>query len=87
MSSVQAGEFKLEVVVLPVSDVDRAKEFYASLGWRLDADVTARWGLASGPVHAAGLRVLHSIWHERHVCRARFGRERLPERLRYRGGA
>jgi catechol 2,3-dioxygenase-like lactoylglutathione lyase family enzyme len=30
---------KLEVVVLPVSDVDRAKEFYAGLGWRLDADV------------------------------------------------
>jgi catechol 2,3-dioxygenase-like lactoylglutathione lyase family enzyme len=36
---VNAGEFRLEVVVLPVSDVDRAKEFYASLGWRLDADV------------------------------------------------
>jgi catechol 2,3-dioxygenase-like lactoylglutathione lyase family enzyme len=30
--------FKLEVVVLPVSDVDRAKQFYESLGWRLDAD-------------------------------------------------
>jgi catechol 2,3-dioxygenase-like lactoylglutathione lyase family enzyme len=30
---------KLEVVVIPVSDVDRAKEFYAKLGWRLDADV------------------------------------------------
>jgi catechol 2,3-dioxygenase-like lactoylglutathione lyase family enzyme len=29
---------RLEVVVLPVSDVDRAKAFYASLGWRLDAD-------------------------------------------------
>ena len=29
---------KLEVVVIPVSDVDRAKEFYGSLGWRLDAD-------------------------------------------------
>jgi catechol 2,3-dioxygenase-like lactoylglutathione lyase family enzyme len=29
---------KLEVVVIPVSDVDRAKEFYAGLGWRLDAD-------------------------------------------------
>ena len=29
---------KLEVVAVPVSDVDRAKEFYASLGWRLDAD-------------------------------------------------
>ena len=29
---------KLEVVVIPVSDVDRAKTFYASLGWRLDAN-------------------------------------------------
>ena len=29
---------KLEVVVIPVSDVDRAKEFYGGLGWRLDAD-------------------------------------------------
>jgi len=29
---------KLEVVVIPVSDVDRAKRFYESLGWRLDAD-------------------------------------------------
>jgi len=32
-------EFKLEVVVLPVGDVDRAREFYERLGWRLDADV------------------------------------------------
>ena len=31
-------DMKLEVVVLPVADVDRAKEFYLSLGWRLDAD-------------------------------------------------
>jgi catechol 2,3-dioxygenase-like lactoylglutathione lyase family enzyme len=31
---------KLEVVVLPVSDVDRAKAFYQSLGWREDADFT-----------------------------------------------
>jgi hypothetical protein len=29
---------KLEVVVMPVSDVDRAKCFYQMLGWRLDAD-------------------------------------------------
>ena len=29
---------KLEVVVIPVADVDRAKEFYGKLGWRLDAD-------------------------------------------------
>jgi catechol 2,3-dioxygenase-like lactoylglutathione lyase family enzyme len=32
------GEMKLEVVPVPVSDVDRAKAFYASLGWREDAD-------------------------------------------------
>ena len=32
-------QMRLEVVVLPVSDVDRAKEFYERLGWRLDADV------------------------------------------------
>ena len=31
-------DMKLEIVVIPVSDVDRAKEFYANLGWRLDAD-------------------------------------------------
>jgi catechol 2,3-dioxygenase-like lactoylglutathione lyase family enzyme len=29
-------DMKLEVVIIPVSDVDRAKEFYAGLGWRLD---------------------------------------------------
>ena len=32
------ADLKLEVVVIPVSDVDRAKEFYVGLGWRLDAD-------------------------------------------------
>jgi len=32
---------KLEVVVIPVSDVDRAKRFYAALGWRLDIDFAA----------------------------------------------
>ena len=36
--SAAAVDTKLEVVVIPVSDVDRAKNFYASLGWRLDAD-------------------------------------------------
>jgi catechol 2,3-dioxygenase-like lactoylglutathione lyase family enzyme len=33
-------ETKLEVVVIPVADVDRAKRFYGNLGWRLDADFT-----------------------------------------------
>src|SRR5437660_6822787 len=52
MSTIHAGDrtasgatgretidLQLEVVVIPVSDVDRAKDFYTSLGWRLDADV------------------------------------------------
>ncbi|MBV9138113.1 MAG: VOC family protein [Hyphomicrobiales bacterium] len=52
MSSIQAGDetrtdiaaqksdtdLKLEVVVIPVADVERAKHFYGGLGWRLDAD-------------------------------------------------
>ena len=43
MSSTQVGtvDMKLEVVTLPVSDVDRAKVFYEGLGWRLDADIVA----------------------------------------------
>ena len=35
---VGSVDTKLEVIVIPVSDVDRAKEFYGRLGWRLDAD-------------------------------------------------
>ena len=42
-AKARAVEMKLEVVVIPVSDVDRAKRFYGGLGWRLDAD------LAIGP--------------------------------------
>ena len=37
-TGVAKGDMKFEIVVIPVSDVDRAKEFYARLGWRLDAD-------------------------------------------------
>jgi catechol 2,3-dioxygenase-like lactoylglutathione lyase family enzyme len=36
--------FALEVIVLPVANVDRAKAFYESLGWRLDADVPGDGG-------------------------------------------
>jgi catechol 2,3-dioxygenase-like lactoylglutathione lyase family enzyme len=38
-------DMKLEVVVLPVSDVDRAKAFYTTLGWREDADFPGRDGV------------------------------------------
>ena len=39
------GEVRLEVVTVPVSDVDRAKAFYESLGWRLDIDFEPREGI------------------------------------------
>ena len=35
-------DMKFELVVIPVSDVDRAKEFYTRLGWRLDAEFAQR---------------------------------------------
>src|SRR5262247_1586671 len=37
-ASAKNADLKLEVVVIPVSDVDRSKKFYEGLGWRLDAD-------------------------------------------------
>ena len=41
ISRARAVDMKLEVVVIPVSDVDRAKRFYRDLGWRLDLDFAA----------------------------------------------
>ena len=43
-ASVGKVDMKLEVVAIPVSDVDRAKKFYARLGWRLDADFSKGGG-------------------------------------------
>lgn len=45
-TSTTALPQRLEVVVVPVADVDRSKRFYESLGWRLDADI------AHGDYHA-----------------------------------
>jgi catechol 2,3-dioxygenase-like lactoylglutathione lyase family enzyme len=39
--SARGADMKFEIVVIPVSDVDRAKGFYSKLGWRLDADFAA----------------------------------------------
>jgi len=38
LATEKAIDLRLEVVVIPVTDVDRAKRFYGRLGWRLDAD-------------------------------------------------
>ena len=38
LANARPLDMKLEIAVIPVSDVDRAKQFYSNLGWRLDAD-------------------------------------------------
>src|SRR5690242_10581943 len=47
-------DMALEVVTIPVSDVDRAKRFYEGLGWRLDADIVA------GELHVVQVTPPHS---------------------------
>ena len=42
MATTATADLKVEVVVIPVADVDRAKRFYEGLGWRLDADFAYR---------------------------------------------
>ena len=44
-ASVGEVDTKLEVDIIPVSDVDRSKQFYERLGWRLDADDAPMDGL------------------------------------------
>ncbi len=56
LERVVVMEFKLEVVVIPVSDVDRAKDFYLSLGWRLDADFAGPDGFRVVQVSPPGSR-------------------------------
>src|SRR5512132_1131887 len=46
-ASVGKVDMKLEVHVIPVSDVDRSKQFYERLGWRLDDDAAPLEGLRS----------------------------------------
>src|ERR1700681_4650528 len=41
IAKARTVDMKFEIVVIPVSDVERAKRFYGGLGWRLDADFAA----------------------------------------------
>ncbi|GAA0481414.1 glyoxalase [Paractinoplanes deccanensis] len=62
-------DFKIEVVVLPVSDVDAAKEFYERLGWRKDTDYSGADGLRlvafTPPGSAASIMLGNDITEER----------------------
>jgi catechol 2,3-dioxygenase-like lactoylglutathione lyase family enzyme len=65
-AEVSTSDMKLEVVTLPVSDVDRAKSFYQSLGWREDVD------LDGGDVRVVQMTPPHS------QCSIHFGKGITP---------
>jgi catechol 2,3-dioxygenase-like lactoylglutathione lyase family enzyme len=64
---VGTTDMALEVVTVPVADVDRAKRFYQSLGWRLDADFSA-----GDDVRLVQMTPLHS------PCSVHFGKGLYP---------
>ena len=78
---------KLEAVVIPVADVDRAKAFYAGLGWRLDADFAFDNGfrVVQFTPPGSGCSVQFGTRHDLRC--ARLGPGPLPDRLRHRGRA
>ncbi len=81
---VRAGEFRLEVVLVPVSDVDRAKEFYGRLGWRLDADIAHGEDFRIVQFTPPGSGVLDPIRHEYRLRPAGVGPEPVSDRPRHR---
>ena len=63
-------DLKLEVVLIPVSDVDRSKKFYEDLGWTARRRLRRRRGLSHRPVHASRLRLLDRVRQGSHAGRA-----------------
>ena len=79
-------DLKLEVVVIPVSDVDRVQALLPGFGLAARRRFRVRQWLPRRSVHAARLGVLGPIRHEHDVCRAWLSPGPLPGRLRDRGG-
>ena len=66
-------DMKLEVITIPVSDVDRAKAFYASLGWRLDIDLDrGRRPGSADHAHPSGCSIQFGKGHHAGLSRARW---------------
>jgi catechol 2,3-dioxygenase-like lactoylglutathione lyase family enzyme len=87
-ASVGKVDMKLEVVAIPVSDVDRAKEFYGGLGWRLDADFSKGGGRVvqfTPPGSECSVHFGTNIEH--HVRRAWIRPELVADRLGHPGCA
>jgi catechol 2,3-dioxygenase-like lactoylglutathione lyase family enzyme len=84
-SQVRTSDMKLEVIVIPVANVDRAKEFYGGLGWGLDADFGFEDGFRviqfTPPGYFGHLR------HQRHRGDTRLRERTIPGCLRHRGRA
>ncbi len=75
-------DMKLEVIVIPVSDVDRSKEFYTRLGWRLDADFPFDNGFRVVQFTPPGSGCSVQFGSKMTPADARFGPGPLPDRLR-----
>ena len=78
---------KLEVVVIPVSDVDRAKRFYGDLGWRLDGDFVVGSEFRGIQFTPPGSPCSIHFGKGHHVGRAGLGTRSVSHRVRHRGGA
>ena len=84
-SAAQAREgvdMKFEVAVIPVADVDRSKEFYTRLGWRLDADFPFDNGFRVVQFTPPGSGCSVQFGTGMTCGRARIGPRSLPDRLR-----
>ena len=77
---------RLEVVVIPVADVDRSRAFYEGLGWRLDADFSSGDDFRVVVTHPAGVSHVDHLRQGAHQCPAWLGRQPGPRRHRSGGG-
>ncbi len=84
-TSVAPVDMKFEIVVIPVSDVDRAKQFYAKLGWRLDADYDNGKDFRVIQFTPPGSGCSVHLRQECHPGGARLRTGSVPDRFRHRG--
>ena len=78
-------DLKLEVLVIPVTDVERAKRFYEKLGFRLDLDYTASEEYRAVHFTPPGLGGVDHLWQGRHYRTAWFDRPHTSRGRRHRG--
>ena len=85
-STAATVDQKLEVIVLPVADVNRAKRFYQSLGWRMDGDFTDGKDWRVVQMTPPGSPVLDPVRQRIHGRGAGLDAGKLPRRRQRRSG-